>query len=145
MAMSTTLETTAHATPRVQRLLSVAGAVVAAAAVWIVSVPLLGTQLVIRFGSGAPQTIGIDYVLGASVITSLLGWGLLALLERRSARGRTIWTAVAVVALVASLSLPLIAGVSTSAKVTLIVMHLAVAAILIPGLRRGSSAPARQR
>jgi hypothetical protein len=68
---------------------------------------------------------------------SLAGWGLLALLEKRTTRARTIWTGVAILVLVASLSLPLAAGTTTSTKVALSVMHLAVAAVLISALRRG--------
>ena len=88
------------------RALSVAGAVLAAVAVWAVAVPLSGTHLLIRFGSGAAQSVGIDYVIGASLAASLAGWGLLALLERRTARARRIWTGIACVVVVLSLSLP---------------------------------------
>jgi len=59
-------------------------------------------------------------------------------LERRTSRARTIWTGIAVLAVLASFSLPLFAGVSTSTKVTLAIMHVAVAAVLIPAMRRGS-------
>ncbi len=117
------------------RALSVAAAVAAAAGVWVLAVPLLGLHLEVRFGTGAPQTVGLGLVLGASLIASLAGWGLLAMLERRSARARTIWTAAAFAVLLASLSLPLTAGTTASTKVVLALMHLAVAGILIPGLR----------
>jgi hypothetical protein len=72
------------------------------------------------------------------LIGSLAGWGLLVVLERRTAQARSIWTAITVLAVLASFSLPLFAGVSTSTKVTLAVMHVAVAAVLIPAMRRGS-------
>jgi hypothetical protein len=121
------------------RALSVAGAVLAAAAVWAIAVQLLGTHLVIRFGSGAAETVGLDYVVGASLAASVAGWGLLALLERRTARGRTIWTAVAIVAFVVSLSLPLTAGTTLSSKAALALMHVAVAAVLISALRRSGA------
>jgi hypothetical protein len=123
-----------------RRTVSVAGAVIAALGVWVIAVPILGAHLTIRFGSGAPQTIGIALVAGASLLGSLGGWGLLALLERRTPRARTIWTAVAVVVVVASLSLPLIAATTMSAKVALSLTHLAVAAVLIPTLSRSSRA-----
>jgi hypothetical protein len=105
-------------------------------AVWAIAVPLLGTHLVIRFGTGAAQSVGLDYVVGATVATSLAAWGLLALMERRTARARTLWTGVAVVVLVLSLSLPLIAATTTGAKAALAVMHVAVATVLILTLRR---------
>jgi hypothetical protein len=120
------------------RALGVAGAVIAAVAVWVIEAPLLGLNLDIRFGTGAAQTIGIGFVAGATLFASLLGWGLLAILERRTPRARTIWTAIAVVVLLVSLSLPLYAGIATSTKVALAVMHLAAAAVLIPTLRATS-------
>ena len=125
---------TAHAGRN--RALGVAGAVAAAVAVWAIAVPLLGTHLLIRFGSGAAQNVGIDYVVGATLMTSLAAWGLLALMERRTLRARTLWTGVAVVVLVLSLTLPLIAGTTASAKAALALMHIAVATLLILTLRR---------
>ena len=61
-------------------------------------------------------------------------------MERRAARARRIWTGIAFVVVVLSLSLPLTAGITMSSKVALALMHVAVAAVLIPGLRR-SPAP----
>jgi hypothetical protein len=121
------------------RVLGVGGAIVAAVAVWAIAVSLLGVNLVIRFGSGAPQTIGVGYVLGATLIASLVGWGLLAMLERRTPRARSIWTVAALVVLLVSLSLPLTAGTTGASKVVLALMHIAVAAVLIPALRSGSA------
>jgi predicted permease len=118
------------------RALAVAAAVVANVALWVVEVPLLGLHLDIRFGSGASQTIAVGFVIGATLSASLVGWALLAVLERGTANARTIWTAVAVVALIASLSLPLYAGIAGSTKVGLAAMHLAAGAILITTLRR---------
>jgi hypothetical protein len=50
---------------------------------------------------------------------------------------REIWTAVALVVLVASLGLPLAGGTTISSKIALAMMHLAAAGVLIPTLRRG--------
>ena len=82
MATTTAKDFSARAiTPLARtRALGVGGAIVAAVAVWVIAVPLLGVHLLIRFGSGAPQTIGIGYVVGATLIASLVGWGLLAIL-----------------------------------------------------------------
>jgi hypothetical protein len=121
------------------RALGVGGAIVAAVAVWVIAVPVLGVHLLIRFGSGAPQTIGIGYVVGATLIASLAGWGALAVLERRTSHARSIWTVAALVVLLASLSLPLTAGTTTATKVVLALMHVAVAAVLISALRSGSA------
>jgi hypothetical protein len=107
-------------------------------AVWAIAVPVLGIHLIIRFGSAAPESVEVGLVAGASALASLAAWGLLALLERRTRRARSIWTAIAVVVLLVSLSLPLSAGTTNSVRATLALMHVVVAAILIPTLRRGS-------
>ena len=121
------------------RVLGVVGAAMAAAAVWAIAVPLFGVHLQVRFGSGSLLGVGIEAVLISSLLGSLVGWGVLALLEQRTARARAIWTGLATAGVLASLSLPLIAGATLSTKATLALMHLAVGAVLIPAMRRASS------
>lgn len=125
------------------RAFGIAAAVISAAAVWVIAVSVLGVHLTVRFGNASPQTIGIGFVVGATVIASLLGWALLAVLERRTHRARAIWTIVAVAALLVSLSLPLSAGTTVSTKAILAVMHLAVASVLIPVMRRRPASQGR--
>ena len=137
--------TTASAVPHIKqgraRALSAAGGALAAALAWIVEVPLLGIHLNVRFGAGRMhagaghiQTITIGQVIGVAVAASLLGWLLLALLERRTPRARILWTTVALAALAASLALPLAFASTTSAVAGLIVMHLTVGAAVIPAM-----------
>jgi hypothetical protein len=110
----------------------------------VIAVPGLGVVLRTRFGHAAPGTVGVEFVVTAALAGSLLGWGLLALLERHTERAHTIWACAAVVVLLASLSLPLTAATTTSATVALVMMHLTVAAVLIPWLlRRAPEAGAR--
>jgi Family of unknown function (DUF6069) len=118
------------------RVLGVLGATLAAAAVWVVAVPLLGVHLMTRFGYQDAQDVGLGLVLAASFVGSLAGLGLLVLLEKVTSRAVAIWTAVAVLVLVASLSLPLVAGTTTPAKGALALMHVAVASVLIATFRR---------
>ncbi len=122
------------------RAIAVAAAVLAALLVWAVAVPLLGVQLMVRTtpSSSSMQTIGAGFVLAVSLLASLLGWGLLAVLERRTQRAGTVWTVAAGVVLLLSLAGPLTAAVTTGGKVSLVVVHLSVAAVLIPLLRRTS-------
>lgn len=137
--MATTMTaTSAPATTRISRnrALCVAGAAAAAVAVWAIAVLGFGVHLTIRFGDGPAQTVAVGVVLAASLVGGLLGWGLLTLLERRTARARAIWTAAAFGVLLVSLSLPLIAATTVSTKVTLTLMHVAVGTVLIAGLRR---------
>src|SRR5579871_3795582 len=132
--------TTASAVPDIKqsrgRALCVAGGTLAAALAWIVEVPVLGIHLNVRFGAGHIQTIAVGQVIGVAVAASLLGWLLLALLERRTPRARLLWTTIALAALGAALALRLAAATTASAAAGLIVMHLAVGAVVIPALAR---------
>src|SRR3984957_9033887 len=135
-----TTTASAAAVPQIKRgrsrALCAAGGALAAALAWIVEVPLLGIHLNVRFGAGHIQTIAVGQVIGVAVAASLLGWLLLALLERRTPRARILWTTVALAALAASLALPLAFASTTSAVAGLIVMHLTVGAVVIPALAR---------
>jgi len=130
--------TTASAMPDIKqgraRALCAAGGALAAALAWIVEVPLLGIHLNFRFGAGHTQTIAIGQVIGVTAAASLLGWLLLALLERRTPHARRPWTTIALAALATSLALPLTAATTTSAATGLIMMHLTVGAAVIPAM-----------
>jgi hypothetical protein len=131
--------TTAPASPDVKqsrtRALCAAGGALAAAVAWIVEVPLLGIHLNFRFGTGHVQTIAVGQVIGVSLAAGLLGWLLLAVLDRHTSRARPVWTTIALLALAASLGFPL-AATTTSAVVGLVVMHLTVGAAVIPAMAR---------
>jgi hypothetical protein len=135
---TTTTRTRSTTTGRVShRALTVAAAILAAAVVWFVAVPVAGLDLLVRPGGGATQHVGIGSVLTVSLLAALLGWGLLTLLERLlPAHARTVWTVVAVTVLVLSLAGPLTGGTTAAVTVTLSLMHVAVGAALILGLRR---------
>ena len=134
VTVAPTLRATAHSARR--RLLVIVAAAAAAALTWILAGPLVGVQLLVRFGSGAPQTVGLGLVLAAGLTAPLLGWALLAFLERRTPRARALWTGTAVAVLLVSFALPLAASVTTSTRVALMLMHLAVGSVVIIGLRR---------
>ena len=139
-----TSNTSATAVPDVKlgraRTLCAAGGALAAALAWTVEVPLLGIHLNYRFGTGHTQTIAAAQVIGVTVAAALLGWLLLAFLERRTPRARPLWTAIALAALAASLALPLAAATTTSAAAGLVVMHLTVGAAVIPAMARTARA-----
>lgn len=117
------------------RPVAVAAAVGAGLAVWVVAVPVAGIDLAARVG-GAVTPIGPIAVAAVALLAGLAGWGLLTLLERRTAHARRVWTVIAAAGLVLSLFGPL-GGVSPTAIVTLAGMHLAVGAVLIALLPRG--------
>jgi len=135
-----TTNTTATAVSDVKqgraRALCVVGGVLAAAIAWTVEVPLLGVHLDYRFGSGHIQTIAAGQVIGVTVVATLLGWLVLAILDRRASHARPLWTTIALATLAASLALPLTAATTTSAAAGLIVMHLTVGAAVIPAMAR---------
>ncbi|ATL31269.1 DUF6069 family protein [Streptomyces formicae] len=114
-------------------------AVVAPVLVWLVADPLLGHRLRIADGERTLD-IGAVPVAIVALLASLVGWGLLAALERVGVpRARTVWTGVACAALAVSF-LPLTGdGMDGGTRVALALMHLAVAAVLIPGL--GATGP----
>ncbi|GFJ87683.1 DUF6069 family protein [Phytohabitans rumicis] len=89
-------------TRRRDRALAVAGAVVAAVLVWVVGEPLLGYDMIIKVEGQEPQDLGASAIVMFSLLFSLLGWALLALLERVTPRARLIWTVVALVFLAVS-------------------------------------------
>ncbi|MFE9813982.1 DUF6069 family protein [Streptomyces sp. NPDC005773] len=123
--------------PRRRRLGVTALTVLAPALVWLVTDPLLGHRL--RMADG-DQTLDISAapVAVVALLASLAGWGLLAALERFTAgRARTIWIWVAGAVLVVSF-LPFIGDtMNGGTRASLALMHLAVAAVLIPGLAGG--------
>ncbi|MCG5213612.1 DUF6069 family protein [Streptosporangium soli] len=118
------------------RSLAVAGAALAALAVWVVGEPLLGNELVVVTSPGQdPMDLGAAAIGMFSLIFALLGWAALAVLEGFTARAATIWTVLAL--LVVALSFAPLFGVTatTGSKATLALTHVALAAVLIPTLR----------
>ena len=115
---------------------AVLGATAAAVAIWVVAT-VAGAELTVSFGPGQPiQKITVVNVVVAALVGSLAGWGLLALLRRFTAKARAVWTVTAIVAALLSLSGPLSTTASPGTKAWLVAMHLAVATVVIMGLRR---------
>ena len=133
--------------PRRARALAVIATALAALAVWPITDPLLGIDLTAPTAPGSQelQPITPALVAGTSLVVALAGWALLALLERFTARPRTSWTAIAVLVGLLSLAGPLstIASTTVANGLSLALMHLAVAAVLIPILAGTSPAPVR--
>ena len=123
--------------------LAVVGVTVAAAlAVWAILAPLAG--LTLEAQQGGRMHIGAASVFFASAVIAFGGWGLLAILERRTLNARKVWTVVAVITCITSLSSPVFNGIGLGAKLGLALLHLVVGAVVIVGLRRtGLSATER--
>ena len=122
---------------RRRRLGVTALAVLAPVLVWLVADPLLGHRLRIADGEETLD-LGAAPIAVVALLASLAAWALLAVLERSGVRrARTIWTVIACAVLVLSF-LPLTGeGMDAGTRTSLALMHLAVGAVLIPGLAGG--------
>lgn len=137
--METTIPTAAtRPTRRRARLLTVLAATVATLLGWVVAVPLAGVELTARTGSDVQRVTPVAVAV-STLLAGLSGWALLALLERLTARARTVWTVVAGLVLLVSLLGPLSGGVGGAATLTLVAFHLVAGTVLIIGLRRAAA------
>jgi Family of unknown function (DUF6069) len=138
---TTTVAAPDAATRRRARLLAVAAAVGAALTLWAV-VELAFDHDLRGPASGAATEaldVGPAQVLVGSLLAALAGWGLLALLERFTARAHDLWALIAVVFMIGSLGGPLSGtGVTTADRWGLVGLHLVVGVVLIPLLYRTS-------
>jgi hypothetical protein len=119
------------------RLIAWLGGAVAGLVVWVIAGPIAGADLRATV-PGGEQEIGAVAVVLAALAQGGVGWAVLALLERFLGRARTIWLVVAVLVLVASGVSAATAAADTETAVWLNVMHVAVAAVLVPVLARTS-------
>jgi hypothetical protein len=112
--------------------------VLATSLVWLIT-HLLGVSLRVDQHNGqGPQAIGLPLIAGLTLVVSLLGWGALALMERYIKRAVTVWSVLAFAVLLLSFTAILLVGASVGTKTTLSMIHITVAAMLIPTLRRGA-------
>lgn len=121
-------------THRGRAALAVGGATAAAVVPWIAA-QAAGVELEVETALLAPMAIGLPLVVTTALAVSLAGWGALALLQRRTGNARRVWTAVAVAILLLSLPPLLTVEAAAETRLYLALMHLAVGAVLIPGLR----------
>jgi len=141
MAVRSETVTIAKGSRGTRRLATVTGAVLAAEALWALIDPVFGFDLRTPAFEGArePSDVSFLAVAVAGGAAALAGWGLLALLERTTRRARRWWLAIAAVVLIVSLGGPLSGtGITAANRAALVGLHVAVAAVLVPGLYRTS-------
>ncbi|MEV3939210.1 DUF6069 family protein [Glycomyces sp. NPDC049804] len=118
---------------RTRRLGTVLAAPVAALVLWaaaaIADIDLTVDQ------AGTPLTVGPVLIVLACLIVGSAAWGLLAVLERFTARAGLIWSIIAAAVLAFSLTGPL-AAATTAAMLVLMGMHVVTGGILVTGLVR---------
>jgi hypothetical protein len=104
------------------------------ALVWVAATQVAGVQLAVRSGSST-RDIGVVSVIVTALVVALAAGGLLRVLERRTERGRAVWTAVAAAVWLVSFAGPL--GARTAAAgLWLAALHLVVGVVVVVGLRR---------
>lgn len=134
-----TTTSTRQAGPSLLRYASaVSGAVLVTALLWAAA-QSLGVELRVDTRNGQPpQVVGLPIALGSTLVVSLLASAARKSLGRWTDRASTVWTRLAVTVLLVSLAPMAYVQASGSAKATLALMHLAVAAVLVPLLASGS-------
>ncbi|MGQ4732781.1 MULTISPECIES: DUF6069 family protein [Streptomyces] len=131
---------TATTSPVRLRAIAVVGGTVAALVVWGIG-KASGAELEVIQTKGDPaMEVGFAAVTAAALFTSLIGWGVLALLEKFApAKSVLIWTVLASAVAVLSIFPVLSAEASDGTKAVLPLVHLAVAAVVIPLMRRSAA------
>jgi hypothetical protein len=114
--------------------LVVAGTAVAAAVAIRLIAYAAGIDLVVKTGDQRDE-VTMAAVVASSTIGAVIGILLFQLALRYFARGQTWWTIGAGVGLFGSMTSPM-ASTTASAWIMLSLMHLAVGAVVIVGLRR---------
>lgn len=127
--MTATLHTKARPVARTRAAWIVAATAVTSA-IWAAA-RCLGADL-----TANDTAVTLPAVIATTVLVGLAAWALLAILERATRRAATAWTCVAVAVLLLSLAGPVGGAATGGGKAALAAMHLAAAAVLIPGLRR---------
>jgi hypothetical protein len=102
--------------------------------VWLLA-HAMGVSFVLRDSQGT-ATISLPVVLAFSLLFALLGWGSLAVLERRPRLSPGWWPALAATVALLSLIPVLLEHATGGTKTALVLIHLTVAAVLVPLLRR---------
>jgi hypothetical protein len=117
-----------------RRLLVVLAIPAAALLLWAAATPLAWIDLTVD-QAGTPLTVGPVLIALAALVVGFGAWGLLAILEKFTARSGLIWSITAAAVLALSLTGPL-AAATTAAMLVLMGMHVATGSILIAGLVR---------
>ncbi|MET9970751.1 DUF6069 family protein [Streptomyces sp. NPDC006356] len=121
------------------RAIAVGAATVAAVLVWALGKAFGADYEVVQGEGKDPMEVNVGLVAVFALISALLGWGLLAALEKFvPAKAATIWAVVATVVLLASYGMVFSADTTGGTKTALALVHTAVGIVLIPLLWRGA-------
>jgi len=127
---------TATTHPRRTRGLAVVASAVATGTIYVAA-RALGTDFTLTDpGKTEAHQLILPEIVVFTLVFALLGWGVLALLERYARRARTIWTALAGAVLLLSFVPIALEQATGDTKILLAVIHVAVAAVLVPVFRQ---------
>lgn len=121
--------------PRRVRAKAVGAAVAANAALYLAASALGVDFLLTDLGKAEAHHLIVPEIAGFTLVFALLGWGVLALLERFTRHAKAVWTGLAGTVLVLSFVPIGIEQATTGTKVMLTVIHIVVAVALLPLLR----------
>lgn len=127
-----------------QRSAAVLAGTIVSLVIWTVHGPIFGGDLTVRI-AGEIEPVGPVAVIAVSLLAGLAAWALLAVMERRLAQPRKVWTATSVAVLVLSLSGPLVNATDVDTIGPLLAMHATTGSALIIGLLRSRPRPPRGR
>ncbi|WP_433684806.1 DUF6069 family protein [Nocardia sp. CA-119907] len=134
-----TTTSTRRTSPSLLRYASaIGGAVLGTALLWAAARGLDVELRVDARNGRPPQVVGLPLVAGSTLVVSLLASATRKWLDRYADRAPTVWIRLTVTVLLVSLAPMAYVQASGTAKATLALMHVAVAAVLIPLLARGS-------
>jgi hypothetical protein len=121
-----------------KRLGAIAVAVAAAIVAWLLIENLSGIEMMTPAVQGRPNMdIGPIPIAVSVIVATLIGWGVLALMERRAQNPRRSWTIFAVIGTVLSLGAPFSGeDLATNQRISLAALHVVTAAVFIPLMAR---------
>jgi hypothetical protein len=115
-----------------RRALGIVAALVATLVVWLLG-HLAGADYWITDSQG---TVRIDALVTTevTVVLGLVGWGVLAVLERLTRYGTTLWIVLAAIVVAASMIPIVLVEATTATRIALAAVHLTVGAVLVPAV-----------
>jgi hypothetical protein len=119
------------------RAYALGGAALATSAVWVVA-DAMGVDFRLT-DSHSSVVIGLPTVIGFTLLCAGLGWAALAVLERFTSRAIRSWTGLAATVLTLSMVPIFLEHATAGTRSSLVLIHLAVAAVLIPMLRKSAN------
>ncbi|MBO8186382.1 DUF6069 family protein [Streptomyces spirodelae] len=134
----TAAKTTRTSGARHPQITAVVLATTAPAVVWLAA-KAAGADMEVTMHGQPTMRVGLPLVLIAALLANLAGWSALLLLRRVTSRSRAAWTVLSGIVLLVSFAPVISARASTGTTLALAVMHLVVAAVLVPGLRRATA------